>query len=283
MHVRAREGRKGQSLVEFSMAIPILFLIIYGIFEFALAIHTEIDFNSADAAGIRTATIDGDGSTLQGSLQYIGVDSQIAASVLTGLRSDDRGRGIINWFSVQGVDGRNLPCAATPCSGITDVYKNTYSFNAATQSFNTQVQLPAGADWCHYFYEAHTDTASGINYLDASQAIAAQSGSPYYPDPPAGSPLCGRTTGQDLTCTTNGAVAGGNQRLCYYYPTERATSVDPNSLINEPLPDEEEVDLNYTYRPIVAFIASQTPLGHLLNITEHVQGRIEPTSIAQSQ
>jgi hypothetical protein len=107
----ARREQQGATIVEFAFVAPVLFLILFAIFQFAPAIHTQIDFGNALSTGIRTATIDGDGSILTQPENYPGTstamlqsvrkiytDDNIGQSLLLNLRSDDVDR--VNWYDV---------------------------------------------------------------------------------------------------------------------------------------------------------------------------------------
>lgn len=59
---RLRRGRgdRGASLVEFAIIAPLLFLLIFGVFEFGRLIATHTAFNTASREGARFGTTNGD-------------------------------------------------------------------------------------------------------------------------------------------------------------------------------------------------------------------------------
>lgn len=289
--------KPGQSMVEFQLIVPLLAIIIFGIIEFALAIHTEIDFNGAVSDGIRQATIVGADTTN---------DDSIGQAMFQTMRADDPDRS--NYYTVELLQSRSLTDA-----GATDTYENFYTYNHATHSFNidpyayiADVLASRGSvpTPCQYFYEAHevVDVATGTPtvYLDQSEDIELSPsptsdttehlasalsnsdllqgcGRTYYIDgtpPESTDPVAYDTT---WTCANDGAAAPGiTGNLCYYYPEERINSVEPLVSNDTGLTDEIEVDINYTYKPLGDFVASHSPLGLGFTVTEHARGRIEP-------
>jgi hypothetical protein len=297
--------RQGQSLVEFSLVLPVLLLVLFGIIEFALALHTTIDFNGAVSSGLRQATVIGADSTN---------DDTIGQAMFTSMRADDPNRA--NYFDIQLLQSRTLSDTGT------DTYENFYAYNPGTHAFAidpylylqtvlaSRGSIPSP---CQYFYEAHevrdvNDSTRTTVYLDQSQQIV------FSNPPPVGDPFglsthlasvlsdssllngCGRIYDIDYgagsppdgksaydttnwTCARAGAPAPGvTGNLCYYYPNERINEINPLLPDNTSLTDEVEVDLSYTYKPLGDYVTTHTPLGFGFSITEHARGRIEPTA-----
>src|SRR5690349_20735615 len=86
-HLRAKEG---QSIVEISLVLPVLLLVLFGIIEFALALHTAVDFNGAVSNGLRQATVIGADATN---------DDTIGQSLFKTMRTDDPNRA--SYFDIQ--------------------------------------------------------------------------------------------------------------------------------------------------------------------------------------
>jgi Flp pilus assembly protein TadG len=60
---RARESERGQALVEFALAIPVVFAVIFGIIDFGRALYTYDLVTSAARMGSRYAMVHGPGCT----------------------------------------------------------------------------------------------------------------------------------------------------------------------------------------------------------------------------
>ncbi len=52
-----RRGRRGQSLVEFAMVLPILLILIFGIIEFGMGLRSYISLTNATREGARFAAV----------------------------------------------------------------------------------------------------------------------------------------------------------------------------------------------------------------------------------
>jgi hypothetical protein len=288
-----------------ALAMPVLLLLIFGIIDFALALQTMVDFNGAVSNGMRQATVVGSDSTN---------DDTIGQALLMNMRLDDPNRS--NYYDVQLVQSRaRTDTSANTYENFYAYNTGTHAFNVDPYAYLQNVLAARGSIPlpCQYFYEAHevrdVNTPSNDKfYLDAAEQILI---SPI----PTGDPLgigthlasvlsdsnlmtmgCNRvydvdftTTAPDgktsydttnWTCANDGAHAPGvTGNLCYYYPEERINEVNPLLPDNSALPDEIEVDLNYTYRPLGNIASSSgTVLGAGFTITEHARGRVEPVA-----
>lgn len=293
--------RRGQSTVEMALAMPVLLLVIFAILDFALALQSEIDFNGAVSNGIRAATIVGADSTN---------DDTIGQGMLLNMRLDDPNRS--NYYDVQLIQSRQLTDYGTNTYKNFYAYNtSTHAFNVDPYAYVLALSgsIPSP---CQYFYEAHAvydvdDPANSKVYLDQAEQIQIN-------PLPSGDSLglsthlasvmtnaslmlgCGRyydvdyvtvPSGDktlfdetDWTCANDGAPAphapGAIGNLCYYYPEERINEINPLLSDNSALPDEIEVDINYTYSPLGNVASTKTLLGRGFTITEHARGRIEP-------
>jgi Flp pilus assembly protein TadG len=195
-----RAGRPGTAMVEFGLVAPLLFLFMFAIIEFSLAIHTQIDYGNAISTGIRTATILGQDNVQNPQNRY--TDDEIGYSLLgidpTSYQSNGTMRGddprFANWYQLTLIESRTL--------NTTDLFQNTYKYSGSTRSFDLDpydyLQTAYGASApsaCAYFYEAHevtgvvehdlngaaTTTTENVYYLDAAEKIQI-SPTNYYPD-----------------------------------------------------------------------------------------------------
>ena len=320
-------AQRGQTLVEFSLVVPLLLLLIFGIIEFALAMHTTIDFGSATSEGIREATVLGSGAALGEKTppqNQADVDPIVSQHILQGLRGDDLAK--INYYSIACVSPRTSSDASTlsvlDCGANT--YRNFYLWKTSLNSpdpnayayflaraNHTDWPLPGGGvpSACSYYYGAHTDTTTTpamSDYLGPGTGMRL-SGTLSSDDPPVVDPrnyppiagvtttppasiadplwpqlwrdtsghLCGRVQTSPQSCPQLPAVSPA---LCYYYPPQRMDYISTAAL-SDPLPDLVQIELSFTYHPVISYIAAFTPLGKGFTIVDHAQGRIEPRQI----
>ena len=82
--------KKGQSLVEFALVLPILLLLIFGLVEFGRLIFTYIAVNTAAREAARYGSAVGEAG---GGLRYYDctgiVNAGLALSVFTGIAQED--------------------------------------------------------------------------------------------------------------------------------------------------------------------------------------------------
>ena len=52
-----RAGERGQAMVEFAVAAPVLVLLLFGIMQFGILFYTYIDLTSATREGARKAAV----------------------------------------------------------------------------------------------------------------------------------------------------------------------------------------------------------------------------------
>jgi Flp pilus assembly protein TadG len=83
---------RGQAIVEFALVLPVLFLIVAGMFDFGLGIYTELTLVNAAREGARIGVIDpGDTAAITTRVQEM--SSNLDASRLTVTISCDRSAG----------------------------------------------------------------------------------------------------------------------------------------------------------------------------------------------
>lgn len=54
---RLRKDERGTAVVEFALVLPVLLLVLFGIFQFGLLFYNYIDLTSAGKDGARTAAV----------------------------------------------------------------------------------------------------------------------------------------------------------------------------------------------------------------------------------
>lgn len=61
--------RKGQSMVEFALVLPILIVLLVGIFEFGMIFNAFLQINHASREGARTGALRGDNDAIKLSVE----------------------------------------------------------------------------------------------------------------------------------------------------------------------------------------------------------------------
>ncbi len=83
-----RTGERGQSLVEFTMVVPVFIMILFGILEFGLAFDHGLTLNYATREGARMGSALSDGSTLVSPATCGDVDKYVISAVERVLTSE---------------------------------------------------------------------------------------------------------------------------------------------------------------------------------------------------
>jgi len=91
------KNKKGQSLVEFVLVLPLILLIIMGIFEFGLMFNSYLTINNASREGARLASVGGTDIAIEGRVIAVAgnldpADLAVSANPGEGLR--DRGDSV---------------------------------------------------------------------------------------------------------------------------------------------------------------------------------------------
>ena len=79
-HAR-RSGERGQGVVEFSLAVPVMILLLLGMLEFGFAFDATLNLEYASREGARTGASLADGSATVPCDTTTGVDANIVAAV----------------------------------------------------------------------------------------------------------------------------------------------------------------------------------------------------------
>lgn len=114
-----RGPRRGQSLVEFALVLPIFVLVLVGIFDAGRAIYVYSTINNAAHEAVRLAIVDQNADDVRARA--------ISRSVAVGVDAADV---TIRWLSADYTDV--APCNATPRFGCTVEVSVGYEFTAAT-------------------------------------------------------------------------------------------------------------------------------------------------------
>ena len=113
-----RLGQRGQSLVEFTMIVPIILMMALTIAEFGVAFGTNMTMIEATRSGARVGAILVDGADSLGCPGYVGaanVDPQIVAAVQRTIESPNSGIALANvdWIHIYQADANGNPVAGT--------------------------------------------------------------------------------------------------------------------------------------------------------------------------
>jgi Flp pilus assembly protein TadG len=113
-----RRGQRGQSLVEFTMVIPIIMTMALTIAEFGVAFGTNMSLIEATREGARVGAVLVNGSNsfgCPGSPGAANVDPQIVASVQRVIESPGSGVTLANvdWVRIYKADATGNPIAGT--------------------------------------------------------------------------------------------------------------------------------------------------------------------------
>lgn len=118
MRLNRRRGERGQSLVEFTMIIPIVLTMALSIAEFGVAFGTNMTMIEATREGARVGAILVNGSSSFGCTGYPGwtnVDPQIVAAVQRAIESPGSGIKLSNvdWIKIWQSDADGNPVPTT--------------------------------------------------------------------------------------------------------------------------------------------------------------------------
>ena len=111
---RLRSGERGQSLVEFVLALPILLVVVFGIIEFASAWRTYQVVTNVAREGARLAVIP---STTADATVHAKIDSLLVQS----------GLGLANRTTTLTCDGNPGLCSGPGATGRPDEVQVDYS------------------------------------------------------------------------------------------------------------------------------------------------------------
>lgn len=114
-----RGRRRGQTLVEFALILPIFVLMLVGIFDAGRAIYVYSTINNAAHEAVRLAIVDQNADDVRARA--------ISQSVAVGV---DTGGVTVRWLSADYTDV--APCNTTPRFGCAVEVSVVYEFTAAT-------------------------------------------------------------------------------------------------------------------------------------------------------
>lgn len=118
MHLRGRDGQKGQALVEFTLVLLIIMVLVSAIAEFGVAFGTNMTMIQATREGSRVGAILVNGSNSFGCTGYPGaanVDPQIVAAVQQAIESPGSGITLsgVDWIHIYQADINGNPVTRT--------------------------------------------------------------------------------------------------------------------------------------------------------------------------
>lgn len=143
MNFRARGDRdRGASLIEFALVAPLLFLLIFGVIEFARVIHGFSTVWSVAREGARYATTVGDTDGMNGP-NYLDCDAIVdaALSKVAGIAIDD-GDITVKYFDDTGTEVADCDVnPPAPAAGGADIDNGFTIEVSANSTFDAVVPL----------------------------------------------------------------------------------------------------------------------------------------------
>jgi len=130
-------ARRGQSMIEFALCVPVFILLVFGIFQAALIYKAQIALNQAAADSVQAlAAQSSDGATSGG-------DTQADASGLAFIRQ------ALSSMSLSGLSGACLDGTSPPCSSANspsgiDIFSDDGTGNPAAVQVNNSHDLSNG-------------------------------------------------------------------------------------------------------------------------------------------
>ena len=123
-----RRQRRGQTLVEFALILPIFLLVLIGIFDFGRAVYAYNTISNAAREAVRLAIVDQNcdaiGTEAQGRASSLGLSWQTSGDPCT----DDNGSIAIQFLSAD----LSTDCAPPYAIGCVAVVTVSYKYDAAT-------------------------------------------------------------------------------------------------------------------------------------------------------
>lgn len=124
-HARAVTGSRGQGLVEFALLLPVLLLILFGLFDFGRAIFAYNTVSNAAREGARIAIVD---QTLVGGVPAAATEAANQATAL-GLDPSDEDDVRVQYLMPEA--SPSTPCPSRGLGCIAEV-RVQYQFQAIT-------------------------------------------------------------------------------------------------------------------------------------------------------
>jgi hypothetical protein len=128
---RPRRRQRGQSLVEFTMIVPIILTMAFSIAEFGVAFGTNMSMIEATREGARVGAVLVNGSKalgLPGCTGAANVDPQIILAVERAIESPGSGIALVNvdWIKIYQSDANGNPTAGAI---------NTWTYTGGTSTY----------------------------------------------------------------------------------------------------------------------------------------------------
>jgi len=141
------KARRGQSMVEFVIAVPVFLLLLFGIFQAVLIYKAQLALNQAasDAAQVISAQ-SSDGAP--GNPLYTNPDLQADTPALAAIRAALSTMDLRNLSDVC-LDGTSPPCSGGNSAAGIDIYSDDGSGNPANILVNNSHDLSAAFDSMH--------------------------------------------------------------------------------------------------------------------------------------
>lgn len=122
---RRATADRGQTLVEFALILPILILLLVGVFDLGRAVHSYNTISNAAREGMRLAIVDQNQAAIE--------DRAVKHAVSVGIDADDVTiRYLSPSLAESGPCFKEEPITGTAGVGCVAEVKLTYQFNAAT-------------------------------------------------------------------------------------------------------------------------------------------------------
>lgn len=119
MRLRHPSERRGQTLVEFALILPIFVLVLFGILDFSRAVYAHHTINNAAREAVRIAIVDQNTAVIEAEA--------IKQSVALGITNADVDVGFLS-----GTYADTAPCNATPRMGCVAEIAVNYTYTAVT-------------------------------------------------------------------------------------------------------------------------------------------------------
>ena len=119
MRFARNNRRRGQTLVEFALILPIFLLMMLGILDLGRAVYAYHTINNAAREAVRVAIVDQNTTVIQ--------DEAVQQSVGLGVSTGD-----VDVTFLDGSYANTAPCNATPRMGCVAEIEVAYTYRAVT-------------------------------------------------------------------------------------------------------------------------------------------------------
>ena len=135
------KNEKGQALVEFAIILPLLFLLLFGIFEFGRAMFIKNTLNNAARAAVRVAVVTPDLNDLTyiaGQLSAPDTADKIQTKICDSLSYIDKATAT----AIVDVIGRTLTETAQPNDTVTITVTGDFDSVVSKITDTLQIKVP---------------------------------------------------------------------------------------------------------------------------------------------